>query len=197
MLIKSPPHWRYIRLSARVENCGPSMHTIHLSVTSLTPRPSSSKTRPTGPASHWTSLRAKGSPNAACATTLASKKLAGRMPRVRSIICVGSANVPGGISSRSEPTALNASTARTPRDLSAAMFARVGIAVGLIVCPAPCRARKATRVPDGNEAIVIGEEGYPHGCKYYLCQSGNERDREVSSIPAVRGTVPSLGLRAC
>lgn len=44
------------------------------------------------------------------------------------------------------------------------MFARDGIAVGLSVCPAPWRARKATRVPDGSEAIVIGEEGYPQGC---------------------------------
>ena len=44
------------------------------------------------------------------------------------------------------------------------MFARAGIAVGLSVCPAPWRARKATRVPDGSEAIVIGEEGYPQGC---------------------------------
>jgi hypothetical protein len=45
------------------------------------------------------------------------------------------------------------------------MFARAGTADGLSVCPTPCRERKATRVPDGSEAIVIGEEGYPHGCE--------------------------------
>ena len=160
MLIKSPPHWRYIRLSARVENWGPSMHTMHLPVTSFTPRPSSASARLTGPSSHRTSRRLNGSPNAACATTVvSSKKLAGRTPFVRSMICVGRANIPGETSSRSDPTALKARIARTPRDLSAAMFARDGTADGLRVCPNPCLARKATRVPVGREAMVIGEEG--------------------------------------
>lgn len=52
---------------------------------------------------------------------------------------------------------------RTPRCLKAAMLAREGTADGVIVCPGPCRARKATCVPDGREQIVIGEEGKPQG----------------------------------
>ena len=101
------------------------------------------------------------------------------------MICVGSENVPGGISSRREPTALKANMTRTPRDFRAAMLARAGTAVGFMVCPAPCRARKAMRVPEGREEIVMGEEGNPHGCE------------SVSEIATHRWTVvPSLGLRA-
>ena len=59
------------------------------------------------------------------------------------------------------------------------MFARAGTAVGLSVCPSPCRARKATRVPDGSEAIVIGEEGYPHG--FARSRSGSRtKNRDAS-----------------
>ena len=92
-----------------------------------------------------------------------SKKDEGRTPLVRSMICVGRANEPGEISSRREPTAEKARMARTPRDLSAATFAREGTAEGEMVCPGPWRARKATRVPDGSEQIVIGELGTPQG----------------------------------
>lgn len=57
MLIKSPPHCLYIRLSALVENCGPSMQTIHLPVWSLTPRPSASSALRIVGSSHLTRLR--------------------------------------------------------------------------------------------------------------------------------------------
>lgn len=169
ILMRSPPHWRYIALSARVENCGPSMHTMHLSVNSCTPRPCASSTTRTRPASHAESARLNGSPNAACATTLVpSKNDAARTPFVRSMICEGSANAPGAISSRSEPTAEKARMVRTPRDLSAAMLARAGTAEGEMVCPVPCRARKAMCAPEGNEEMVMGEEGKPQGCRVRL-----------------------------
>ena len=65
------------------------------------------------------------------------------------------------ISSRSDPTvqADEEIMARTPSDLSPAMLARAGMDEGEIVCPGPCRATKATRVPEGSETIVIGLEG--------------------------------------
>lgn len=105
-----------------------------------------------------------GSPNIAWATTLVpSKKLAGLTPFVRSIICSQRAKSPGAISSLKLPTALNASIARTPRDLSAAMFAREGTADGLIEWPGPWRARNAMSVPEGREQIWRGEDGKPQG----------------------------------
>jgi hypothetical protein len=57
---------------------------------------------------------------------VSSKKLTGHMPFVRSMIGVGSANVPGGISPRRKPTALNLRRART-----SSMFAREGTTDGL------------------------------------------------------------------
>lgn len=68
-------------------------------------------------------------------------------------------NEPGEISSRKEPTAENARIARTPRDLRAATLAREGTEEGGMVCPGPWRARKAIRVPEGRDEIVIGELG--------------------------------------
>jgi len=79
------------------------------------------------------------------------------------MIWVGRTKDPGLISSRREPTAENAIMARTPRDLRAAMLAREGTEEGEMVCPLPCRARKAIWVPVGREQIVIGELGKPHG----------------------------------
>lgn len=67
------------------------------------------------------------------------------------------------MSSLNDPTAEKARIARTPSDLSAAMLAREGTAEGEMVCPMPCRARKATRVPEDNEHIFIGELGNPQG----------------------------------
>ena len=163
MLIRSPPHCRYITLSALVENCGPSIQTIHFPVNNCTPFPSSSSAFRTLPSSQCTSFKLNGSPNAVWATMLPSKKLAGRIPFVRSMICVGITNEPGAISSRREPTAENARTARTPSDLRAAMLAWNGMADGEWMCPAPCRARNATRVPEGRDVMVIGELGYPQG----------------------------------
>lgn len=52
---------------------------------------------------------------------------------------------------------------RTPRDLSAAMFAREGTAEGGMLCEGPCRVRKAMRVPEGRAAMVIGELVGPQG----------------------------------
>jgi hypothetical protein len=74
-------------------------------------------------------------------------------------------NDPGVISSRREPTAENARMARTPRDLSADMLAREGTEEGLSAWLGPWRATKATRVREGEgrDAIVIGEDGKPHG----------------------------------
>lgn len=70
MLIKSPPHERYILLSALVENCGPSMQTMHLSMCSSDPDPSSAFL--TRLSRNCMSLLLNGSPNCACATTLRS-----------------------------------------------------------------------------------------------------------------------------
>lgn len=136
ILMRSPPHVRYSTLSARVENCGPSMHTTHVSVCSFTARPSSAARR--RGSSHALSFGLNGSPNAVCATTLVpSKNDAARTPFVRSSAWLGSAKSPGAISSRSEPTAVNASTARTPSDFRAAMFARLGTVEGETECPRP------------------------------------------------------------
>lgn len=79
---------------------------------------------------------------------------------------------PGEISSRRDPTAEKARTARTPSDLRAAILAREGTAEGLIVWPIPCLAMKAIRVPEGREEITIGAEGYPQG---YMTMSWQRR----------------------
>ena len=79
------------------------------------------------------------------------------------MIWVGRTKDPGEISSRREPTAEKAMMARTPRDFRAAMLARPGMEEGGMTCPWPCRARKATRVPEGRAAIVMGELGKPQG----------------------------------
>lgn len=157
MLIMSPPQARYIKLSARVENCGPSMHTAVLPVCSPTPSLSASFTSGT---IKFISCPSNGSPNIACATTPVSwKNDAGRIPLVRSMIWSGMTKSPGLISSRRLPTALNATTARTPICLRAAMLARAGTALGLMLCSLPWRARNAMRVPEGSSAIVMGELG--------------------------------------
>jgi len=111
------------------------------------------------------SLLLKGSPNCACATMFSPwKKLAGRTPFVRSMICEGMAKSPGRISSRSEPTAENATMRRTPRDFKAAMFARAGTSDGEIECPFPWRVRKATSVPPGALEMIMGALGFSPRC---------------------------------
>ena len=138
ILIRSAPQLLYILLSARVENWGPSMQIMVLSVWSFTPLPSSSSTCLTRLSNQATSLVLKGSPNAAWATMLVpSKKLAGRMPFVRSMTWEGRMKSPGAISSRSEPTAEKANIAFTPRDLRAEIFARDGTLLGEMVWPLP------------------------------------------------------------
>lgn len=157
MLMMSPPHWRYIMLSARVENCGPSMQTTVFFSCSGFDEPRVSFTSGVIASISWLS---NGSPNIACATTpVSSKKEAGRMLFVRSMIWLGMMKSPGAISSRREPTALNATMAFTPTDERAAILALAGTAEGLIECATPCRARKAMRVPFGRDAMVMGELG--------------------------------------
>lgn len=164
ILIKSAPQPLYMMLSARVENWGPSIQMMVLSVWSFTPPPSSSNTCLTRLSNQATSLVLKGSPNAAWATMFVpSKKLTGRTPFVRSMTWDGRMKSPGAISSRSEPTAEKARIAFTPRDLRAEIFARDGTSVGEMVWPLPWRARKAIFVPDCKEQIVIGALGRPHG----------------------------------
>lgn len=167
ILIISPPQLRYILLSALVENCGPSIHTTHFSVwRSIAPSGffflSASLTLCSN---HPTNFVLNGSPNPTCATVdfKSSKKLAGRMPFVLSIIWSGMTKSPGLISSRREPTAEKANIVDTPRDLRAAIFALEGTLEGAMEWLIPCRAMKAICWPDGSAAMDIGDEGYPHG----------------------------------
>lgn len=83
---------------------------------------------------------------------------------------MGRTKEPGESSSRREPTAEKARTARTPSDLRAAMLARDGTAEGAMEWPFPCLARKAMSVPDGREDIAIGELGKPQGWRDRLCK---------------------------
>ncbi len=50
-----------------------------------------------------------------------------------------------------------------PMCLRAAMLAREGTSVGVMVWAGPCRARKAMRAPEGSSEMVMGEEGLPQG----------------------------------
>ena len=85
---------------------------------------------------------------------------------------MGRTNEPGGMSSRREPTAEKARMARTPRDLRAAMLAREGTKDGEMVWCGPCLAIKATVLPEGREAMLMGDEGYPHGWRSQVVQLG-------------------------
>lgn len=78
---------------------------------------------------------------------------------MRSMICDGITKSFGAISSRSEPTAEKASTVRTPRCFSAAMFAVDGTCEGEIECFSPWRARNATSVPESVRAMLMGDDG--------------------------------------
>jgi hypothetical protein len=53
--------------------------------------------------------------------------------------------------------------ALTPICLRAAMLARAGTSVGVMVWLVPCREMKAIWSPEGREEMVMGEEGLPHG----------------------------------
>lgn len=160
----SPPHARYMLLSARVENCGPSMTTTHFSVCSWTPGAPVSNSFLTRGSIRLINWPLNGSPNIACPTMLVpSKNEEGLIPFVLSIIWEGMTKSPGRISSRKDPTAENATIALTPSDLRAAIFARVGTEDGLMLWAVPCRAMKATRTPDGRAEMVMGELGNPHG----------------------------------
>ena len=75
------------------------------------------------------------------------------------MICDGITKSLGAISSRSEPTAENASTVRTPRCFSAAMLAVDGTCDGEIEWFRPWRARNATSVPASVRAMLIGDDG--------------------------------------
>ncbi len=52
------------------------------------------------------------------------------------------------------------------------MLARAGTADGEMVCPIPCRARKATWIPEGREQIDMGDEGKPQGWKKRALEKG-------------------------
>lgn len=82
---------------------------------------------------------------------------------------------PGSISSRRDPTAENATMALTPMCFNAAMLARPGTSVGVMVWAGPCREMKATRAPEGRDEMVMGDEGFPQG---YTCQSLDFTGRE-------------------
>src|SRR6267378_1867702 len=84
-----------------------------------------------------------------CATSPPPKKLAARVPRVKSRYCDGSARSPGRISSRRLPTADTPITVRTPRLFSAQILARKLISPGSSWCCRPWRARNATSRPRG------------------------------------------------
>lgn len=79
------------------------------------------------------------------------------------MIWLGMTKWPGAISSRSEPTALKATMASTPRDLRAAMLARTGTSEGVMVWLGPWREMKAICAPLGRVEMVMGEEGLPQG----------------------------------
>lgn len=53
--------------------------------------------------------------------------------------------------------------ALTPICFNAAMLARPGTSVGVMVWAGPCREMKATRAPEGREEMVMGDEGFPQG----------------------------------
>ena len=185
-MIRSAPQPLYMMLSARVENWGPSIQIMVLSVWSFMPLSSSCRTCATRLSNQATSLVLKGSPNAAWATMLVpSKKLTGRTPFVRSMTWDGRMKSPGAISSRSEPTAEKARMAFTPSDLRAEIFARDGTLVGEMLWPLPWRARKAIFVPDGKEQTVIGELGKPQGWRGKILWGDGQQTR------AVKNRVPS------
>ena len=178
MLMMSPPHCRYMIDSARVEKAGPgcqsgqcggvasspSMQTTVLPVCSLTSPSHSARIFSTRGATNLLSLFEKGSPNIECTTRPSPrKKVSCRIPLVRSMIWSGMTKWPGAISSRKEPTAEKATMAWTPICLSAAMLARAGTSVGVMVCARPCREMKAISAPEGSLEMVIGEDGFPHG----------------------------------
>jgi hypothetical protein len=130
MLMISPPHARYMWLSALVENRGPSIHTTVFFVCSE-PCPASSKTLLTKGAMNSENLLENGSPNVACATMRVPwKKVERRVPLVLSMIWSGMMKSPGRISSRRDPTAENARIAFTPICLSAAILAAEGTSEG-------------------------------------------------------------------
>lgn len=73
---------------------------------------------------------------------------------------------PGRTSSLRLPTAEKATMALTPRCFRAAMLARAGTLEGGIEWLRPWRARNASvTLPVGvsSEAMVMGEDGTPHG----------------------------------
>ena len=148
----------------------PSMQTTVFPVCSFTSPPATWRIFSTLGAINALSLLLNGSPNIECTTNPSPrKKVSSRIPFVRSMIWLGMTKCPGAISSRSDPTAEKAMMAWHPMDLSAAMLARAGTSVGVMVCAGPWRERKAMRAPEGSLEMVMGEEGLPHGWRHELC----------------------------
>lgn len=180
MLIMSPPHCRYICDSALVEKAGPglvsivssvscarhppSMQTTVLSVCSLGEPSAALRISSTLGATNALSLLLNGLPNIEWTTSPSPRKnVSSLIPFVRSMIWSGMTKWPGAISSRSEPTAENATMAWTPMCFRAAMLARPGTSVGVMVCARPWREMKAMSAPEGRDEMVMGEEGLPQG----------------------------------
>jgi len=96
------------------------------------------------------------------ATSPWPKKLAGRMPLVRSRSWSGITTWRGAIPSRRLPTALTDSKWVTPNVFIAQTLAREGSSLGLIRCPLPCRGKKATRTPASVPTVMVSL-GFPKG----------------------------------
>ncbi len=137
MPITSTPQLRYKRLSARVENCGPSMQRYVPSSWAFAPVASAAARR-------WAwSCGQTGSAKATCATTPPPKNDRGRAT-VRSMNWSTSTSSPGEISSRIDPTALTEMSRVTPSCFMPWTLAREFTSVGDSRCPLPCRGRKTS-----------------------------------------------------
>src|ERR1700730_19097418 len=152
----SAPAARRNRLSERVPSRGPSPQAWVRSSCSATP-----------PARATRAISAAGAGQVGWALEIGAtspppKKLAARVPRVKSRYCDGSARSPGRISSRRLPPAATPITVRTPRLFSAQMLARKLISPGSSWCCRPWRARNATSRPR-RVPVMSGAGGAPNG----------------------------------
>ncbi len=134
MPITSKPSRRFVSLSARVLNCGPSMFTYVPPRCIVRPSaaPSSKMSRCNG--------AQIGSANATCATMPPPKNV--WIWLVRSKNCDGSTMCSGAYFSCNEPTAVTQMIQRTPSERSAQIFARCGSSCGWMRWPRPWRGRK-------------------------------------------------------
>src|SRR6266851_2703984 len=146
---------RYSSLSARVENCGPSMQRYVPPACTVAPAAKHAARK------CWWSVGQTGSQKATWTTIPSPKKVRGRAT-VRSMYCAGSTRWPGAISSFIEPTALTEMTRVTPNCLSACRLARAFTSVGVRRWPIPWRGRKAIS-SSPRRPTTIGSLGSPKG----------------------------------